>query len=252
MHIDIGAHMDWALAADARQDCRPVLLSATPAWLDMYHGAYHPGLSFLESAAPFCREREVARAMMQQERTTTRATHHHGPPDDLDLGETHRGAAATKVHRVLVFPAEDDLDLGVTCATVLLTMTKQGTNAAGEHMCARAQVASAASLCYFAALHAHTAVTQHRLNQTDPLLSSRVIVNAEYEALLVRARATAAAQAAARGLDASAVEPVVPPQPEFPPPYLQLQPAFPAELEDTLGPQLIETWGFLMSESAVC
>jgi hypothetical protein len=41
--------------------------------------------------------------------------------------------------------------------------------------------------------------------------------------LLVRARATAAAQAAARGLDVSAVEPVVGPPPEFPPPYLQLQ-----------------------------
>jgi hypothetical protein len=39
----------------------------------------------------------------------------------------------------------------------------------------------------------------------------------------VRARATAAAQAAARGLDVSAVEPVVGPLPEFPPPYLQLQ-----------------------------
>jgi hypothetical protein len=64
----------------------------------------------------------------------------------------------------------------------------------------------------------------------------------------VRARATAAAQAAARGLDASAVEPVVPPRPEFPPPYLQLQPAFPADLEEGLGPQLIEAWGFLMSE----
>jgi hypothetical protein len=36
--------------------------------------------------ALLCREREMARAMMQQERTTTRATHHHGPPDDLDLG----------------------------------------------------------------------------------------------------------------------------------------------------------------------
>jgi len=45
----------------------------------------------------------------------------------------------------------------------------------------------------------------------------------EMEALLVRARATAAAQAAARGLDPSAVEPVVPPRPEFPPPYLLLQ-----------------------------
>lgn len=51
---------------------------------------------------------------------------------------------------------------------------------------------------------------------------------AEYEALLVRARATAAAQAAARGLDASAVEPVVPPRPEFPPPYLMLQVSRPA------------------------
>jgi hypothetical protein len=44
----------------------------------------------------------------------------------------------------------------------------------------------------------------------------------EHEALLVRAKATAAAQAAARGLEPSAVEPVVPPRPEFPPPYLQL------------------------------
>lgn len=50
-----------------------------------------------------------------------------------------------------------------------------------------------------------------------------LVLDAEYEALLVRARATAAAQAAARGLDASAVEPVVPPRPEFPPPYLLLQ-----------------------------
>lgn len=67
----------------------------------------------------------------------------------------------------------------------------------------------------------------------------------EHEALLVRARATAAAQAAARGLDVSAVEPVVPPRPEFPPPYLMLQPAFPPELGGQLGPQLIEAWGFL-------
>ncbi|KAF6264659.1 hypothetical protein COO60DRAFT_75930 [Scenedesmus sp. NREL 46B-D3] len=67
----------------------------------------------------------------------------------------------------------------------------------------------------------------------------------EHEALLVRARATAAAQAAARGLDVSAVEPVVGPPPEFPPPYLQLQPAFPAELGDELGQALIEAWGFM-------
>lgn len=40
---------------------------------------------------------------------------------------------------------------------------------------------------------------------------------------MIRARATAAAQAAARGLDPSAVEPVVGPPPEFPPPYLLLQ-----------------------------
>lgn len=53
---------------------------------------------------------------------------------------------------------------------------------------------------------------------------------AEYEALLVRARATAAAQAAARGLDVSAVEPVVPPRPEFPPPYLMLQVTTPHSL----------------------
>lgn len=55
-----------------------------------------------------------------------------------------------------------------------------------------------------------------------------LVLDAEYEALLVRARATAAAQAAARGLDASAVEPVVPPRPEFPPPYLLLQVSVPA------------------------
>lgn len=48
----------------------------------------------------------------------------------------------------------------------------------------------------------------------------------EREALLLRARASAAAQAAARGLDASAVEPVAGPPPEFPPPYLQLQVGF--------------------------
>eukprot|EP00878_Enallax_costatus_P022608 GHUV01024000.1.p1 GENE.GHUV01024000.1~~GHUV01024000.1.p1 ORF type:complete len:306 (+),score=71.75 GHUV01024000.1:717-1634(+) len=64
------------------------------------------------------------------------------------------------------------------------------------------------------------------------------------EALLVRARATAAAQAAARGLDPSAVEPVVPPRPEFPPPYLMMQPAFPPELDGGLGIGLIEAWGF--------
>ncbi|WIA12944.1 hypothetical protein OEZ85_006559 [Tetradesmus obliquus] len=66
----------------------------------------------------------------------------------------------------------------------------------------------------------------------------------EREALLLRARASAAAQAAARGLDASAVEPVVGPPPEFPPPYLQLQPAFLPELGDELGQALIEAWGF--------
>jgi hypothetical protein len=107
-------------------------------------------------------------------------------------------------------------------------------------------MASAASL--HCTVHAHTFVTTPNGETRCCYL---VLSNAEYEALLVRARATAAAQAAARGLDASAVEPVVPPRPEFPPPYLQLQPAFPPELEDTLGPQLIETWGFLMSELAV-
>lgn len=87
-----------------------------------------------------CREKELAKALLQQERAVGRKGrgvaeggpihHHHGPPDDLDL---------------------------------------------------------------------------------------------EMEALLVRARATAAAQAAARGLDPSAVDPVVPPRPEFPPPYLMMQ-----------------------------
>lgn len=56
---------------------------------------------------------------------------------------------------------------------------------------------------------------------------------------------------ACRMLTEGAVRPPAPQPPPFPPPSVRLEPAFPAELGDELGPEVLMLWGFLHSFSDI-